>query len=348
MSARLRTRSALAFGLGLTLLIALALGLAPQESYAQHAHSKAESHDLHAKVEEAPREEPWPKAVVQSFSKLAIQDLGRIKPISVYAGFRLLKLNGKRSLKIKTPGGKEQTLKPVPWLLDTLFFPKQAMTYTCFRVQDSRVLGFMGLEGKKKRDWYSYNELIAGAEKLGKLRQQLAGKDNKDLEPDERQALELYRNLSEYSQLLRFMDFARGHLHALHAPALKSIFPADAGPAQLLSPESFTKLSVALNDASLPKDKRQALTKSVGQLMNELQQRSRPPSGGALTILPNFNKKTEDPKTKAWLSPGQVISLRVHAPKLEIGNLLGAVQRLEAMERVAGRGLEDRERAVEL
>jgi len=105
------------------------------------------------------RTEFWSDETVELFSTLPVQDGGRVKPMDSYAGLRLLTLNGKRTLKFED-GSK---LDHNRWLLDVFFFPELAETYPSFRIQDAAVLTVMGLDSKKKRDWYSYQELMPGA-----------------------------------------------------------------------------------------------------------------------------------------------------------------------------------------
>ena len=95
----------------------------------------------HDEAIRARREAPWTAETLALAERLPVQDGGRVKPLSTFAGFTLLRLNGKRS--IETPDGEKLT--PTAWLLDTLFFPFQAADYRCFRVENDEVIAAMGL-----------------------------------------------------------------------------------------------------------------------------------------------------------------------------------------------------------
>jgi hypothetical protein len=76
---------------------------------------------------------PWPKETVRLAETLPVQDGGRIKPLSTYAGFAMLRLNGQRSVKIEDGQGKKVTLKPTAWVLDCLFRPDKAAAFPTVR-----------------------------------------------------------------------------------------------------------------------------------------------------------------------------------------------------------------------
>ena len=155
---------------------------------------------------EAPRSEYWSDEVVDLFATLPVQDGGRVKPLSSIAGLRLLTFNGKRTLKL-SDGTK---LDPNRWLLDVLFFPDLAADYPCFRVQDGALLTVMGLQAKKKRDWYSYNELLPGRAGLYTEAQSAADVDADDRDNLGRQALKLHQDLYLYEGLSSLLSISRG------------------------------------------------------------------------------------------------------------------------------------------
>ena len=67
---------------------------------------------------------------------------------------------------VKTPSGEK--LGATAWMMDCLFFPGEAAEYDCFRVQDSAALDAIGVahEGKRKRDLYSYMDLMPASDRL--------------------------------------------------------------------------------------------------------------------------------------------------------------------------------------
>ena len=50
----------------------------------------------------AKREAPWTAEALELAGSLPVQDRGRVKPLSTFAGFQLLKLNGKRTVKLES------------------------------------------------------------------------------------------------------------------------------------------------------------------------------------------------------------------------------------------------------
>lgn len=105
------------------------------------------------------RYEPWPSSLVERIGSLAVQDGGRLKPASTYAGFHLLRTLGKRSFVIDTPGGKRK-LSPVEWMLDCMFRPEFAEQYPVFLVNREEVVRHLHLPDQAdKRKKYSYAQI---------------------------------------------------------------------------------------------------------------------------------------------------------------------------------------------
>ncbi|MGB0951833.1 MAG: cytochrome c biogenesis protein [Planctomycetota bacterium] len=154
-----------------------------------------------ASAQEDSRHEPWSDEIVELFSTLPVQDGGRVKPMHSIAGLHLLTFNGKRTLKLDDDSKLDQDR----WLLDVFFFPEQADNYPSFRVQDDAVLHAVGLKSKKKRAWYSYNELVPARAKIDAEAQKAF-----DVEAAKRNALE--RNFLKLSQDLRSYESLRSML----------------------------------------------------------------------------------------------------------------------------------------
>jgi len=174
------------------------------------------------RADSSPAAEPrWAPQTLQRLATLPVQDRGRVKPLDTLAGFTLLKLNGKRTLEL-SDGRK---LRPLEWLLDVLFFPELAQDYPAFRVQNDEVLTAIGVRAKRKRAWYSYQDLTPGFGRIDELARQFARKQAAEREPVERQLLELYENLVEFDGLLRFLDFARHELPVGEHAAVAAVFP---------------------------------------------------------------------------------------------------------------------------
>ena len=165
---------------------------------------------------ESPRTFAWPAEALEATARIPAQHGGRVKPLSTLAGFSLMKLNGKRSVRLPEetglPTGKEK-LDPVAWLLDVWFFPKQADQYEVFLVEDSGVLQGVGLrfENRKRRDRYSYSQLAPARDKIleayrSALQRQ---RDGLDLSNIDRQSKHLFERMIEYEALAGTLDFVR-------------------------------------------------------------------------------------------------------------------------------------------
>ena len=156
------------------------------------------------------RAAPWPAELVRTLEGLPVQEGGRVKPLLTHASYALLRHNGKRS--VETPAGEK--LGPVEWMLDVFFFPEAAERYQVFMVQDEQVIEAIGLrlEGKKKRDRYSFLELRPGINKLFELARQYDRIEEKDRSVLQQQLLLLAMNVDEFARLMTHMDFARAPL----------------------------------------------------------------------------------------------------------------------------------------
>lgn len=153
------------------------------------------------------RLEPWPDAVVEQAESLPVQEGGRVKPLHTFASFTLLRMTGRRSLE--TPHGERLTA--VEWLLDTLFFSEASADYPVFLVQDSQVVEAIGvgLEGKRRRDRYSFNELRGGTDRLFQQAREIAAIEEKNRTSVQQQLFLLANNVIAFRQLSDTLDFAR-------------------------------------------------------------------------------------------------------------------------------------------
>ncbi len=152
---------------------------------------------------------PWSQETLAAAETLPVQDGGRIKPLSTYAGFTMLGLHGARSMKIADAAGKEYRIKPVDWMLDVLFRPQLAINQPTFRVDNSAALEAIGVKPRGKRDRYSYADIAEGREKLGRLAESYQKIDSKQRDPMQTQVLDLAANIRTYESLLGWFSFAR-------------------------------------------------------------------------------------------------------------------------------------------
>lgn len=260
-------------------LLAAGTACAQEDHHHDHQHPK--------------RSGPWDPEVVRLFQTLPVQDGGRVKPLDTLAGFKLLKFRGVRSCPTKT-----ETLTPIQWLLDVLFYPEAANEYEIFLIQDSAVLDAIGLrhDAKKKRDRYSFEELAPGIEKLFEEARKYLAIEDKDRSPLQEQTVQLAHSLNEYESLTRFLDFARAELPLRGSPQLEQVFgPQDRGLAVFVA--KMPQLNKAY-EASDEKGK-----EALGALLQSMQAVTEP--ARALILFPSSDKA--EPR---WMSPSHLPVLR--------------------------------------
>ena len=152
---------------------------------------------------------PWEEKTVELVESLPMQDGGRIKPFSTYAGFEMLGLHGARSMKVEGKDGEVFKLKPTEWLMDTVFRPQMGVNLPTFRVDNSDVLKAIGVEVKGRRDRYSYMEIEPGIPKLLELGQSYEPIEKNLRDPVQQQTIDLAYNVRKYQGMLGYLRFAR-------------------------------------------------------------------------------------------------------------------------------------------
>lgn len=189
----------------------------------------------------------WDAETIAMFSTLPLQEGGRIKPLSTHAGFTLLKLNGKR-YTYDLDGNR---IKPMEWLLDTMFFPETAKHYKIFLIQNSEVLDAIGVshDDRKKRDRYSMAEIEQGVTKLYQLGREYSDEtkyDQDKLTSTQRQIINLASNVFQYQQLIHYLDFARHEFTIPEGSALAAVLPENRYSAILDKAVTLRLLTLAL------------------------------------------------------------------------------------------------------
>ncbi|MEO5716823.1 MAG: cytochrome c biogenesis protein CcsA [Luteolibacter sp.] len=152
---------------------------------------------------------PWTQETIDIAETIPVQNGGRIKPLSTYAGFTMLGCHGARSMEIQGDDGKTIKLKPMAWMLDALFRPEFSIEQPTFRVDNSAALEAIGVKPRGKRDRYSYSDLQPGRDKLVELAKTYEAIDAKKREPVQNQIVDLAYNLRNYEALLGYFGFAR-------------------------------------------------------------------------------------------------------------------------------------------
>ncbi len=157
--------------------------------------------------ESAPARPAWSPEVVELAESLPVQDGGRIKPLRTQASFTLLRLSGRRSVRL--PSGER--LSATEWLLDVLLYPELADTYPVFLVQNAEVVEAIAVsrEGKKVRDRYSFEELRPRIDRLFQLAGEYHRIEEKDRTTVQQQVFLLAMRVQEYLGLSGHLEFAR-------------------------------------------------------------------------------------------------------------------------------------------
>lgn len=181
----------------------------------------------------------WQGEVVDVSRDIAIQDGGRIKPFSTWAGFTMLNLHGARGMKIMVNGEKTR-IGPEEFMLDCLFRPQLARQLPLFRVDNSDIISSLAtgdlpeevqrmagidnaskneairavVQGKDRRDRYSYAELETIAPIL-LARVQKIRKDQPEkakMTSEQRDTVDLGEKIWLFMRLINHMDFARADI----------------------------------------------------------------------------------------------------------------------------------------
>jgi ABC-type transport system involved in cytochrome c biogenesis permease subunit len=165
----------------------------------------------------------WSPEVLDLATEIPIQNEGRVKPLGTYAGYTLLGIHHKRTVK----DAWDRPLPPMEWLLDALFRPEVATKVPVFTVEDSDVLDAIGLshEGKKKRDRYTYEQIAPGIPRLAELAETYRGIDAKTRDRVQGGVVDLYGNVVTFDRLLGAFDAVRVPLALGASEPLRALFP---------------------------------------------------------------------------------------------------------------------------
>jgi ABC-type transport system involved in cytochrome c biogenesis permease subunit len=245
-----------------------------------------------------PAPAPWSEDVLEKLATVPIQSEGRVKPLHTWARYTLLGFNH-RSSAVDAWGRRQE---PLAWLLDALLRPEAARHAICFLVQDDEVLDAIGLprrQDKKKRDRYTYDDLLPARSQLRDMGSAFA-----HMEPSERTrvqtyVMELAHDVSRFEGLLTYLDFADGREGAIPlSGALAKIFEgrAEVGAVAFLS-KAPAVVALARTAAPEAHDADGALGIALQKLTGAL-------SGSrALHLFP-----PPDAAAETWLTPYDVAS----------------------------------------
>ncbi len=142
---------------------------------------------------------PWPDDIKERIGAMAVQDGGRLKPVSTYAGFQLLRVLGKRSFSIDTPKGKVK-LTPLDWMLDCIFRQDLADQYPVFLVNREDVVRKLNLPPQAdKRKKYTYAQLEAHWDDIARAVNEIRNLGGAELSDMQKEIVALSRNMDVVS-----------------------------------------------------------------------------------------------------------------------------------------------------
>lgn len=263
--------------------------------------------------------QPWSPETISAAEDIPVQDGGRIKPLSTYAGFTMLSLHGARSMEIADENGNVHKLKPLPWLLDALFRPAYAIQQPTFRVDNSAAIEAIGLSPRGKRDRYSYADLRAGREKLGELFQSYREIDSKKRDPVQNQIVTLASNVISYESLLGYFTFARNGITLV-------------GSGNANTPDKRADTSAILATAPLIREQLQSGGMEQPHMQGLLQQvldASNFSKFGLVLIPPTADDSSQ------WLSAGVAIMETMNGSTKTPETIIEDIRSLEKIARLA-------------
>ncbi len=275
---------------------------------------------------------PWEPETLKVAETIPVQNGGRIKPLSTFAGFTMLGLHGARAMKVEGTGGKTYKITPTAWLMDSLFRPQLAIKLPTFRIDNSAVLEAIGVKTRGKRDRYSYSDIESGREKLielantyGAIKKAKHDAGQPDtLDPVQEQTIALAYNLREYESLLGYFGFARFGV-TLHGSGKDGAADQHADISAVMQTAPEIRKQIAQSQAQ-----GQPIDSHIQSLMEQVQDAANFAKFG-LNILPQA-----DPKAPIWLSAGNVIYNTIRDPKSDPQLAIADIKTLESTARSVG------------
>ncbi|MEO5914241.1 MAG: cytochrome c biogenesis protein CcsA [Luteolibacter sp.] len=267
---------------------------------------------------------PWEPETLKVAETIPIQNGGRIKPLSTYAGFTMLSLHGARSMEITGAADKKVTITPAAWLMDTLFRPELAVKLPTFRIDNSAVLDAIGVKSSGKRDRYSYADIEPGREKLGELAKSYDAIEKAKRDPVQEQTIALAYNLQQYERLLGYFGFARFGV-ILHGSGKNGAQDQRADISAVMATAPAIR-----QQASLSKSQGQPVDEHIVSLMEQVEDATNF-SKFELFILPPASSKAV-----TWLSAGDSIYKVIADPQMDPQLAISDIKSLETTARSIG------------
>lgn len=277
--------------------------------------------------------ERWNPEIVEAFKSWPIQDGGRIKPTEASSRLRLLRYRGRTAARfyVGEEGAKPEAvdISSTEWMLDALFRPELASKMPIFIVNDSDAITALGMEAHdKRRDRYSFDELIVARERLSELGQQYGAKEEAKRNGKENQIVDLSRNVAEFGFLKMMMDFGRVGAQM----DLKAISPEiSAVETEAVRPSEFFRKLPKIREVLSAMEQTQQMKSAEAMERGWNQLSAYAQTSGALSLLP-----PRDADTKEWFSPGALIeSLFSASEQRNLADKEWEFGQLEQLEKLA-------------
>jgi ABC-type transport system involved in cytochrome c biogenesis permease subunit len=268
----------------------------------------------------------WDEATLDTLSRIPIQDQGRVKPLSTFAIFELVKINGR--MHCTSPEGEKASA--MYWLMDCLFHPEIAARYRVIRIENPQVMQELHLNDDKPRNWFTLAELEPHGAHLLDLARAYSEKEDNERTLYENQILNLWDAYATYQSLVHAMDFARLHQDVPAGSPLAEMLKVVGLPpshgdggyhlhySQLLA--NLPKLMAIYQAQQEVQGKGSLEAAPVVLLLSRLEHAAN--NATALTVIPPHS----DPQAETWHSPGSLLDHVLHAetpPAAELETLAG-------------------------
>jgi ABC-type transport system involved in cytochrome c biogenesis permease subunit len=266
-----------------------------------------------------------PPDVIDRFARMAVQEDGRVKPLSTLASFSLLRMHGSRRLS-----AGDGRITPAEWVVDLLFRPQLVHELTVFRVDNDEVVDAIGVAhgGKRKRDRYSYRELMPQRERLFTLGRAYHRIERQDRSPVQEQVVRLASNVMQYEGLAEQFDFARARLAIpAESPRLREMFggaaevPFSAAAAELHSlVDLYHAVAPAGREPTADERAEQQRIETLVERIGELANRA-----SALSWIP-----PQELERAAWMTVQDVVAEPAGPARDQRLELVAGIERLAA------------------
>jgi ABC-type transport system involved in cytochrome c biogenesis permease subunit len=271
-----------------------------------------------------PDYEPWTAEVLEVAETIPVQDGGRIKPLSTYAGFTMLRLYGARSMKIKPAEDAEEIrIEPLEWMLDALFRPRFAVRQPSFRVEDSDVLLAIDVEAGERRDRYSYAEIEPGRDRLLELARTYSQGDREPETSLEKQIVSLATNVQSYEHLLGVFGLAKSGL-VLRADE------SGSGPRRANASDVMVTAPMIRDVLSRSQAENQGVPPHIRDLLQQILDGANASKFGLFVFPPLDDERDE------WMSPGERVMNVMTMQTRDIETAAKDIELVEAVSRNAG------------